>query len=112
MSDNWQYNFKVMFNGNSAESNQYMVLPLATIAADVQVKNQTLCKLFVQELNSTDNNYDYDFSIIMGSMFFSQIGLSAYQGVGNMDGEYASYMLLYLNENKLNNTNITNATMA
>jgi hypothetical protein len=45
-SDLWEYSFKVEFT-DVAEPGKYWILPLATIASDVKVTGNTVCKIFV-----------------------------------------------------------------
>jgi len=53
------------------QADQYWILPLATIAADVEIQNSTVCKIFVQELFTDSKSVlNMDYSIIMGAMFF------------------------------------------
>lgn len=47
----WDYSFKVRFT-DSLKEDQYLVLPLATIASDVLVEGRrySVCKIYVSEL--------------------------------------------------------------
>jgi len=81
------------------------LVPLATIAADVKAGNNTVCKIFVQELYVENNLVEFDYSIILGSMFFQQISIFTHK-----ISEGDSYWELYVNPNALEETYLGSVT--
>lgn len=82
-----------------------MVIPLATFATDFKVKRKNYCKLYVQKLFVDSYSVPFDYSIILGSMFFQQISMFVY-ATNPQYYEVPGFIMLGVNENALSSTYI------
>lgn len=87
----WDYSFKVAFTGND----NFLVVPLASFAADQIVKGDSVCVIYVEML---DESLADSLQIIFGQMFFQSF---AYFSQG---GSLAQEMTLAVNVNALFST--------
>ena len=97
----WSYSFRVQF----ANTTEYLIVPLATFAANQNLmgKNVTECVVYVENLNESLTN---SVQIVLGNMFYQSFVYHQ-----QFVGQTSTTITLGVNLNALSGTYISNATL-